>query len=118
MYGLGTSRFRVEEYKRPEFEVTVSAPTEAKRPGETVAARINAKYYFGAPVPNAKVKYHRSQKQLVGELSFSDALRLALRQLGRGQITSTGRRNIGGEGSGKIIKEGEVTSPTKTVSPN
>jgi len=52
--GIG---FRVEEYKKPEFEVKVEAPKEPVRLGETVIASINAKYYFGAPVTRGKVKY-------------------------------------------------------------
>lgn len=53
----GGGNFRVEEYKRPEFEVTVEAPTEPVQLGDTVTATIRAKYYFGAPVVNAKVKF-------------------------------------------------------------
>ena len=49
--------FRVEEYKKPEFEVTVDAPTEPVMLGEKITATINSKYYFGAPVTSAKVKY-------------------------------------------------------------
>jgi uncharacterized protein YfaS (alpha-2-macroglobulin family) len=54
--GGGTS-FRVEEYKKPEFEVTVDAPSEPVSLGDRVGATIKAKYYFGAPVTKAKVKY-------------------------------------------------------------
>lgn len=54
---IGNSSFRVEEYKKPEFEVTVEAPSEPVMLGEKIAAKINAKYYFGAPVKNGKVKY-------------------------------------------------------------
>jgi uncharacterized protein YfaS (alpha-2-macroglobulin family) len=62
VYGLyikdhGGGNFRVEEYKKPEFEVTVEAPKEPIRLGEQTVATIGAKYYFGAPVLNAKVKY-------------------------------------------------------------
>jgi uncharacterized protein YfaS (alpha-2-macroglobulin family) len=49
--------FRVEEYKKPEFEVTVDAPKEPIRLGEKVQATIQARYYFGAAVTRAKVKY-------------------------------------------------------------
>ena len=49
--------FRVEEYKKPEYEVTVDAPTEPVALGEKVTAKIKAKYFFGAPVTKAKVKY-------------------------------------------------------------
>jgi uncharacterized protein YfaS (alpha-2-macroglobulin family) len=53
----GGNTFRVEEYKKPEFEVTVDAPKEPIMLGEKFNAKINAKYYFGSPVVNAKVKY-------------------------------------------------------------
>ena len=54
-YGGGT--FRVEEYKKPEFEVTIDAPDEPVILGEAIKADIRARYYFGAPVTKARVKY-------------------------------------------------------------
>lgn len=53
--GVGT--FRVEEYKKPEFEVSVEAPTEPVMLGDKVTATIKANYLFGAPVTEGKVKY-------------------------------------------------------------
>ncbi|MFV0444001.1 MAG: alpha-2-macroglobulin family protein, partial [Planctomycetaceae bacterium] len=53
----GGGSFRVEEYKKPEFEVTVEAPTEPVQLRDKITATIRAKYYFGAPVTNAKVKF-------------------------------------------------------------
>jgi uncharacterized protein YfaS (alpha-2-macroglobulin family) len=47
--------FRVEEYKKPEFEVTVDAPA-AVRLGDRATATIKSRYYFGAPVTKAKVR--------------------------------------------------------------
>ena len=55
--GGGGGSFRVEEYKKPEFEVTVEAPKRPVRLGETITAKIKAKYYFGGPVGKATVKY-------------------------------------------------------------
>ncbi|MEZ6045679.1 MAG: MG2 domain-containing protein [Planctomycetaceae bacterium] len=49
--------FRVEEYKKPEYEVTIEAPDEPVQLGEKITATIKAKYYFGAPVKNAKVHF-------------------------------------------------------------
>jgi uncharacterized protein YfaS (alpha-2-macroglobulin family) len=54
-HGGGT--FRVEEYKKPEFEVTIDAPSEPVMLGENITATIRAKYYFGSPVTSAVVKY-------------------------------------------------------------
>ena len=53
----GAVTFRVEEYKKPEYEVLVEAPDEPVMLGETVTAKIKAKYYFGSPVTNAQVTY-------------------------------------------------------------
>ena len=53
----GGGSFRVEEYKKPEYDVRVDAPKEPVSLGEKITATIQAKYFFGAPVLNAKVKY-------------------------------------------------------------
>lgn len=53
----GGGSFRVEEYKKPEFEVVVDAPSEPVSLGDTVQATIKANYYFGSPVTDARVKY-------------------------------------------------------------
>ena len=53
----GGMAFRVEEYKKPEFEVKVDAPSEPVMLGEKITATIKAKYYFGAAVTQGKVKY-------------------------------------------------------------
>lgn len=53
----GGGNFRVEEYKKPEFEVTIDAPTLPVMLGETITATVRANYYFGSPVTEAKVKY-------------------------------------------------------------
>ncbi len=54
-YGGGS--FRVEEYKKPEFEVNVDAPDKPVMLGEKITATIKASYYFGGPVTDAKVSY-------------------------------------------------------------
>lgn len=53
----GYFNFRVEEYKKPEFEVKINAPDKPIKLGDKFTATIEAKYYFGAPVTKAKVKY-------------------------------------------------------------
>jgi uncharacterized protein YfaS (alpha-2-macroglobulin family) len=49
--------FRVEEYKKPEFEVKIDSPTEPVKLGDKIPVTIDARYYFGAPVTHATVKY-------------------------------------------------------------
>lgn len=48
--------FRVEEYRKPEYEVTVDAPSEPVRLGEKFTALVKANYFHGAPVRNATVE--------------------------------------------------------------
>ncbi|MGH7941388.1 MAG: MG2 domain-containing protein, partial [Limisphaerales bacterium] len=63
----GATLFRLEEYKLPEFKVTVETPRqnghqETFRLGDTVEATIQADYYFGGPVANADVNVIVRQK--------------------------------------------------------
>jgi len=50
--------FEVQEYKKPEFKVTVKGPKDFAAVGEKVRFNINANYFFGAPVTNADVHYY------------------------------------------------------------
>ena len=60
--GIGDATlFRLEEYKLPEFKVSVKTPEEdgrrkAFRVGEKVEVVVQADYYFGGPVANASVE--------------------------------------------------------------
>jgi uncharacterized protein YfaS (alpha-2-macroglobulin family) len=54
---LGQHQFRVEEYKKPEFEVKVEAPEKPVALGNTFEVKVKADYYFGGPVKQGKVKY-------------------------------------------------------------
>jgi uncharacterized protein YfaS (alpha-2-macroglobulin family) len=55
-YVEGTS-FSVEDYKKPEYAVKVTAQTPRVLEGQPIEATIDARYYFGEPVANAKVKW-------------------------------------------------------------
>ncbi len=55
-YVEGTS-FSVEDYKKPEYQVKVTAQTPRVLQGQPIKATIDARYYFGEPVANAKVKW-------------------------------------------------------------
>ncbi|MEM9700915.1 MAG: MG2 domain-containing protein, partial [Planctomycetota bacterium] len=50
-------RFRVEEYRKPEFEVTVDAPAEPIVLGEAFTATVRAEYLFGGPVAGGALSY-------------------------------------------------------------
>ena len=55
--GNGSCYFRVEEYKRPTFEVTFPQVNQKYTWGDTVVVRAAAKTYAGVPVQDAKVSY-------------------------------------------------------------
>jgi len=50
--------FEVAEYKKPEYKVTVRTAKNFVPVGEKTKFTIEAKYFFGAPVANAKVQYY------------------------------------------------------------
>ena len=52
-----TCYFRVEEYKRPTFEVNFDKLTEAYKAGDTVTVKGHARTFAGMPVMGAQVKY-------------------------------------------------------------
>ncbi|MPY89677.1 MAG: hypothetical protein GEU99_17365 [Luteitalea sp.] len=48
--------FEVQEYRKPEFEVSVETSARFARQGTRVRATVRARYYFGQPVSGAAVK--------------------------------------------------------------
>ena len=64
-------RFRVEEYRKPDFEVTVD-PGVALKAGETGRAAIVARYYFGSPVADATVSWRVFRTPVVRRPPFRD----------------------------------------------
>lgn len=48
-------RVRVEEFRKPEFEVKIDSPEKPVQLGEKIEAKVSARYYFGSPVTNAYV---------------------------------------------------------------
>ena len=56
------SSFRVEEYKRPTFEITFPKVNEIYNWGDTVVVKASAKTYAGVPVQGAKVEYQVTRR--------------------------------------------------------
>jgi len=50
--------FEVDEYKKPEYEVSVTTNHRSYTKGEVINATIQANYYYGEPVRNADVEYY------------------------------------------------------------
>lgn len=60
--GTATEYIRVEEYKRPTFEITFPKVNEKYTWGDTVVVKASAKTYAGVPVQGAKVEYQVTRR--------------------------------------------------------
>ena len=60
--GTASEYFRVEEYKRPTFEITFPKVNEKYNWGDTVVVKASAKTYAGVPVQGAKVEYQVTRR--------------------------------------------------------
>lgn len=60
--GTATKYVRVEEYKRPTFEITFPKVNEKYNWGDTVVVKASAKTYSGVPVQGAKVAYQVTRR--------------------------------------------------------
>jgi uncharacterized protein YfaS (alpha-2-macroglobulin family) len=72
VYSVSEPLFRIEEYKLPEFRVTVKMPekegkAQTFRKGDKVKAVVQVEYYSGGPVPNAEVNYDLYQSPYYGD---------------------------------------------------
>lgn len=49
--------FQVEEYRKPEYKVTVETDRKNYTRGDVITATARASYYFGSPVASADIEY-------------------------------------------------------------
>ncbi|HXG89899.1 MAG TPA: MG2 domain-containing protein [Vicinamibacterales bacterium] len=66
------SAFEVQEYRRPEFEVIVTPAARFVVQGQDAVATVQARYYFGQPVANARVRYVVNQQSYYSPLRWND----------------------------------------------
>jgi len=53
-----SASFTLAEYRKPEFQVAVTTDRDAYLNGETIRAAVEASYYFGGAVANARVNWN------------------------------------------------------------
>jgi alpha-2-macroglobulin len=113
---FGGNRFRVEEYKKPEFEVEVTPSAERVRLGQSAGATISAKYYFGGPVPGARVTYRVYRNYYAQSYQFPRPFDFLYRYSNAGDYDA-GHRNgeVVSQGEARLDAAGEakITFPTK-----
>ncbi len=104
--------FRLEEYKLPEFHVSVSTPEENGRKksfrlGDSVDAVVEASYFFGGPVTNADVEIVVVQQPLMhfwrprADYSWLD-LPVAPPSYGDGQIVKRTATRTDADGRARV----------------
>lgn len=54
---IATGYFQVQEYKKPLFKLDLSSEKPDYVQGEEAKATVDARYFFGSSLPNAKVHY-------------------------------------------------------------
>ncbi|MBD3366521.1 hypothetical protein GF360_04280 [candidate division WWE3 bacterium] len=62
---LYTADVRVEEYKVPEFEVTVQGPAKEVIHGQNVSLQAKANYFYGAPLSGRPLDYRLYKRKYV-----------------------------------------------------
>jgi alpha-2-macroglobulin len=62
--------FKVEEYKRPSFELVIEKPTSYLQLGDSFMVRVKAKSFAGASLNNVKIKY---KVNFSGDVPVSDS---------------------------------------------
>lgn len=59
-----TYEFYVEQYRKPEFKIELTPGQNSYVNGETVEFKVEAKYFFGAPLTNSVVQYRFYENKL------------------------------------------------------
>ena len=67
-----TGYFEVQEYKKPEYKVRATTPKAFVMAGQKTTFDISARYFFGAPVARAGVKYYVYRSRHYGWWRGSD----------------------------------------------
>ncbi|HEV2915147.1 MAG TPA: MG2 domain-containing protein [Pyrinomonadaceae bacterium] len=114
---MGTSTashyFTVQEYKKPEYKVTVKGPKQFVAVGERVRFSVDARYFFGSPVARADVKYYIYRSRYYhywrGETDADDGADDSELMNDGGEDEDGGGDDYEGYGGNDIADEGEGT---------
>src|SRR6185437_12175363 len=117
-YGGVTASFHVEDYRKPEYRVSVIAKDKRVIEGQTATVKIDSRYFFGEPVANAKVKYriyHERNWGWFGEDEDSDDEESAAANAYQGtEEDSSNPGDEEAEKTGKLGPDGTMTIQVPT----
>jgi uncharacterized protein YfaS (alpha-2-macroglobulin family) len=88
----GYADVRVEEYKRPTFEVSVKDPEKPLRLNRPAALKGEARYYFGLPVTGGEAVWQVKREPVYPRWWWWET------GSGRSQMVAGGRAKIGADG--------------------
>ena len=88
----GAASVRVEEYKRPTFEVTLKDAPEALRLNRPATFKGEARYYFGLPVTAGKVKWRVSREPVLPPWWYWERIPT------RSRLVASGSASLGEDG--------------------
>ena len=89
----GSAQVRVEEYKRPTFEVTVKDPEKPLRLNRAATIKSEARYYFGLPVASGTAVWQVRREPVYPRWWWWD------RTAGKTQIVAGGRSALREDGT-------------------
>ncbi|MFP2902605.1 MG2 domain-containing protein, partial [Corallococcus sp. 4LFB] len=88
----GYAGVRVEEYKRPTFEVTLKDAPEALRLNRRASFQGEARYYFGLPVTRGAVKWRVSREPVLPRWWFWERVPATT------ELVASGTASVGEDG--------------------
>ncbi|QAT86380.1 large extracellular alpha-helical protein [Corallococcus coralloides] len=88
----GYAGVRVEEYKRPTFEVTLKDAPEALRLNRRATFKGEARYYFGLPVTRGAVKWRVSREPVLPRWWFWERIPATT------ELVASGTATVGEDG--------------------
>jgi uncharacterized protein YfaS (alpha-2-macroglobulin family) len=103
--GTASGYFDVQEYKKPEFKVAVAVPQRFVPTGSQVKFNVSARYFFGAPVTRADVKYYIYRERYYHY--FSDAASDPIDDFGVSEDAEAESYSGGSDYGDSMVKEGE-----------
>lgn len=118
----GTARgsFEVLEYKKPEYKVTVNAPDKFVPVGTKTKFTVSARYFFGAPVTKADVKYYIYRSRYYPSFfeQPTDPLEgFGVEESDEGGSYYGGENSMVEEGDGKLDANGQLQVEFKVPEP-
>ncbi|HQZ39942.1 MAG TPA: MG2 domain-containing protein [Vicinamibacterales bacterium] len=69
-----STAFEVQEYRKPEFEVIVTPASRFVIQGRDAVVAVRARYYFGQPVANGRVRWVVNQQPYYSPLRWDEGL--------------------------------------------